>query len=52
MKEYRIVVINNNSKTLNRVQKEKPRIKNEDFLSFKPHTTGFAMSIPKVEVED
>ena len=52
MKEYKLTIIKNSEEVLNKFKKERYKIKEEDYLSFSPQTTGFAMLIPKEKVEN
>lgn len=51
MKEYKLTIIKNTKDVLDRFKKERTKITEENYLSFSPQTTGFAMKIPKEEVE-
>lgn len=52
MSEYKLTIIKNSKEVLDRFKKERYKIKEEDYFSFSPQTTGFAMLIPKEEIEN
>ena len=47
MKEYKVIFIYNNDKNIENLKKNIVDITENNFLSFEPHTTGFATLIPK-----
>jgi len=51
MKEYKLIIINNNKKTLSRFSKEKQNVTDKDFVNFAPMTTGFVTRITKEELQ-
>ncbi len=52
MNEYKMVLMYNDDKTLNNLEKnEYFKVNNEEFMSFTPQTTGFVIKIPKEETE-
>ena len=51
MKEYKLTIIKNTKDVLDRFKKERTKISEDDYLSFSPQTTGFAMKFPKEELE-
>ena len=52
MNEYKLVLMYNDDKTLNNLEKnEYFKVNNEEFMSFTPQTTGFAIKIPKDKME-
>ena len=52
MNEYKMVLMYNDDKTLNSLEKnEYFKVNNEEFMSFTPQTTGFAIKIPKDKME-
>lgn len=52
MKEYKLVMINNDEKTLNKIENDDCfKVNDEEFLSFNPQEIGFALSIPKEDLK-
>ena len=52
MNEYKMVLMYNDDKTLNNLENnEYFKVNNEEFMSFTPQTTGFAIKIPKGKME-
>lgn len=47
MKNYKLIIIENNIEILERFVRERQSISNKDFMSFKPQTMGYAFKIPK-----
>ena len=53
MSEYKMVLMYNNTKTLNQIEKnEYFKVDESEFMSFEPQTTGYALLIPKDEIGD
>lgn len=53
MSKYKLVLMYNDDKTLDNLEKDEYfKIDDKDFMNFTPQTTGFAMLIPKEEMED
>ena len=52
MNEYKMVLMYNDDKTLNNLEKnEYFKVNDEEFMSLTPQTTGFAIKIPKDKME-
>lgn len=52
MSKYKLVLMYNDDTTLDNLEKDEYfKIDDKDFMSFSPQTTGFAMLIPKKEIE-
>ena len=53
MSEYKMVLMYNNTKTLNQIEKnEYFKVNESEFMSFEPQTTGYELLIPKDEIGD
>ena len=51
IKEYKLVMMYNDDETLDNLEKnEYLKVEDDEFLSFSPQTTGFALLIPKEEI--
>ena len=52
MSKYKLVLMYNDDKTLDNLEKDEYfKVNEKDFMNFNPQTTGFAMLIPKEEME-
>lgn len=51
MREYKIIIIENNEDALEKFKNEHEKITDKDFLSFSPQTTGYALKIPKENIK-
>ena len=51
IKEYKLVLMYNDDETLDKLeQNEYLKVNDDEFLSFSPQTTGFALLVPKEEI--
>lgn len=51
MSKYKLLIFENKKEVFEKYKRERPKFDKENFMSFEPHTTGFATKITKEEIE-